>query len=177
MRILALAILVALGLTVVGCSDGYAPPRPTPQADVFGPVAMRVHPIFTQVKDWSGSGHPDGIETLIEFQDQFGDPTKASGRVMFELFEYRRGSADPRGGRVVNPWIGALSTLEQQRQHWNRTSRTYSFQLAYPQINPNRTYVLTAVFEMSEGGRFFDRIILEPSPKEVPQPTTRVSAP
>ena len=46
---------------------------------MFAPVAMRVHPIFTDVKDWTGDGRADGIEALVEFEDQFGDPTKASG--------------------------------------------------------------------------------------------------
>src|SRR5204863_386407 len=136
-------------------------PDPVP-ATMFGPKAMRIHPIFTQVKDWTGDGKPDGIEALIEFQDQFDDPTKASGRVIFELFEYRKDFPDPRGVRIANPWIGSLVTLADQRERWNRTSRTYSFQLAMDSIRANRPYVLSATFEQSGGGRFFDRVILQP---------------
>ena len=133
---------------------------------------MRIHPIFTQVKDWTGEGHPDGIEALIELQDQFGDPTKATGRVIFELFEYRQFDPDVRGLRLVDPWIGDLSTLAAQRERWNRTSRTYSFQLQYDGINENRYYVLTATFELSNGGRFFDQIILQPKEAPIIQPPT-----
>jgi hypothetical protein len=128
---------------------------------MFAPVSMRIHPIFTRVRDWSGDGKPDGIEALLEFQDQFSDPDKAMGRVIFELYAYRPGYPDPRGDRLANPWIGSLMTLGQQREHWNRTSRTYSFQLAYPAISPKRNYVLTAIFERAGGGRFFDRMIIE----------------
>ena len=52
-------------------------------AALFGPSAMRIHPIFTRLSDWTGDGVPDGIEALIELQDQFGDPTKASGTIIF----------------------------------------------------------------------------------------------
>jgi hypothetical protein len=128
---------------------------------MFGPASMRIHPIFTRVKDWTGDGKPDGIEALLEFQDRFSDPTKAMGSVIFELFEYRPGYPDDRGDSVCNPWIGSLATLEAQQQHWNRTSRTYSFQLAYGGIRLDRNYVLTAIFELNGGGRFFDRMIIE----------------
>lgn len=169
-------ILSALGFTLLGCNSTPSHKRASTDAALFGPAAMRIHPIFTQVKDWTGDGRPDGIEALIELQDQFGDPTKASGRVVFELFEYRAYDPDPRGARVVNPWIGELGTIEAQRERWNRTSRTYSFQLAYDQIRIDRPYVLTATFEMSLGGRFFDRIILEPKEQRLDRPATTAPA-
>ena len=158
-------------LLLPGCSSNNAPaPVPQNEAELFAPAAMRIHPIFTQVKDWSGDGHPDGIEALIELQDQFGDPTKASGRVVFELFEYRPYDPDPRGVRLVF-WNAQLSTLGDQRERWNRTSRTYAFTLAYEPIRDDRSYVLAATFELAEGGRFFDRIILEPRERPVVSPT------
>jgi hypothetical protein len=94
-------------------------------------------------------------------QDQFGDPTKASGRIIFELYAYRGFDPERRGERVANPWIGYLETLDEQRDRWNRTSRTYFFQLESPQIIPTRSYVLTAEFQLASGGRFFDQIVLE----------------
>ncbi len=138
----------------------------------FAPVSMRVHPIFTQIKDWTGDGRPDGIEALVEFQDAFTDPTKAAGKLVFELFEYRAGP-DPRGDRVVNPWIGSLADAADQRRHWDHTSRAYSFLLAYPGIDRGRPYVLTAGFEPPSGGRLFDRVILQPpavEPRREPTP-------
>jgi hypothetical protein len=121
---------------------------------------MRIQPIFTQVKDWTGDGKPDGIEALLEFQDQFNDPTKAAGTVIFELYSYDKRSPDPRGMRLVNPWVGSLKTLAEQQARWNRTSRTYLFQLAYPQIRVNGDYVLSAEFDTGTT-RFFDTVVLE----------------
>ena len=160
--------------------------RDNAEVIMFGPERMRLHPIFTQVKDWTGGGKPDGIEGELEFQDQFGDPTKSAGKVMFELFAYRPGYADPRGDRVVNPWVGSLLSLREQYEHWNRTSRTYSFQLAMPGISVKRTYVLTAMFEHSDGQRFFSRVVLKgvederktgPRLPTLPEPTTRPVTP
>jgi hypothetical protein len=136
---------------------------------------MRIHPIFSQIKDWTGDGKSDGFEVLIEFQDQFGDPAKAAGTLMFEVYDYRIANPDPRGPRLANPWIGSIATLEDQRSRWNRTSRTYTFQLAFPQADKSKTYVLTAMFRSTTGGRFFDRIVLEGEEELAPttRPTTR----
>jgi hypothetical protein len=160
---LGIALLAAGCSSYIDASSSTVNPR-----SMFDPVAMRIHPIFTQIKDWTGDGKPDGIEALIEFQDQFGDPTKASGRIVFELFDYRRNDPDPRGQRIVNPWIGQLATTDQQAAHWNRTSRTYSFQLASPNIAPDHYYVLTAVFDQTGGGRFFNQLIIEPAKPSTP---------
>lgn len=157
-----IALVLTLVALVGGCQADTSPfARTEADTRLFGPVAMRLHPIFTGVKDWTGDGRPDGVEALIELQDQFGDPTKASGRVVFELFDYRAYNPERRGERVANPWIGYLETLDEQRDRWNRTSRTYSFQLQFDDIQPNNTYVLTAEFQLTGGQRFFDRIILE----------------
>lgn len=158
-----------------GCQSDIAQPFPRSATDtqLFGPVSMRLHPIFTQVKNLEGNGgNPDGVEALVELQDQFGDPCKASGRIIFELFEYEAYSPERRGPRLAM-WNDAyLETRDDQRDRWNRTSRTYGFQLAYPQISATQSYVLTAEFTLAGGpggpiaGRFFDQIILEGKPKD-----------
>jgi hypothetical protein len=171
-----------LGLiSIAGCSSNAPIERDNAEVVMFGPKRMRLHPIFTQIKDWTGDNKPDGLEAEVEFQDEFGDPTKAAGKVMFELFSYRQGYPDPRGDRLANPWVGSLLSLQQQYEHWNRTSRTYSFQLAMPSVNAKHSYVLTAMFEHSDGRRFFSRVILKGEdetkkgtlPPTLPEPTTR----
>src|SRR5215204_2588470 len=144
-------ILVSLSLVLLGCGGETPFPRAEIDAQLFGPVGMRIHPIFTQVKDWTGDGKPDGIEALLEFQDRFDDPTKASGLAVFELFGYRTYDPDPRGERVTSPWTGSLVTVDEQRARWNRTLSTYSFRLAFDGVRENRTYVLTASFDRSAG--------------------------
>ncbi|GIW77858.1 MAG: hypothetical protein KatS3mg104_2921 [Phycisphaerae bacterium] len=152
---------ILVGLT--GCASGVSESvtrTPVDQA-LFGPSAMRLHPVFTQLDDWTGDGQLDGIEAVLEMQDQFGDPTKAAGRVIFELYEYKPYSPDPRGRRLVAPWEGRLDSIEDQRARWNRVNRAYIFQLACDVIRPGTAYVLTATFELSSGGRFFDQLILQ----------------
>jgi hypothetical protein len=142
---------------------------------MFNPASMRLHPAFTRVKNWtsppyspttsgSASPRPDGVEVELEFNDSFGDPVKAEGRVIFELYGYRTDAADVRGPRITTPFVGSLLTPDEQRARWNRTTRTYSFRLAYPDLDPARSYVLTATFEPKAGGRFYSRIILQPTP-------------
>jgi hypothetical protein len=154
--------IVPFMLLLIGCGSSRTPEPKSEQPASFAPVAMRIHPIFTRIKDFDGDNYPDGIDALIEFQDQLGDPTKASGRVIFELYAFQKFDPERKGKRLCNPWVGTLETLDDQRLRWNRTSRTYSFPLAYDQISLTGTYVLTAEFQLSNGGRFYDQIILEP---------------
>ena len=153
-------LVVVLLALLAGCTAAPKHARTPTEAQMFAPVSMRIHPIFTQVKDWTGDGVVDGIEALLEFQDQFTDPTKAAGDVVFELYAYRPYSPESRGERVLNPWLGSLRTLRDQEARWNRTSRTYSFELEYPEIRDDRDYVLVATFDTGQT-RFFDQIVLE----------------
>ena len=140
-------------------------------ADVplFAPTDLRIHP-FTSVKDWTGDNKPDGVEVLLELQDRFRDPTKATGTVLFELYEYRRNHPDPRGERLA-AWRGSLQTLEEQRTRWNRISRTYSFQLAYPAIRTERSYVLQVWFDQG-GRRLMNQVVLEGQEAKIAGPST-----
>ncbi len=155
-----IALLIVGG--VAGCSNDEIVSADRAKVDLFAPTSMRIHPIFTQVEDWTHGGKPDGIEAQLEFNDQFGDPTKASGRVVFELFEYNKKSPDTRGVRLAGPWVSSLATFDEQRERWNTTLRTYRFQLNYPKVTRDKAYVLTAIFEITGGGRFFGSMIITP---------------
>jgi hypothetical protein len=172
------AAFLAVFALLIGSGCGDPPPAvPTPNPGVlFGPASMRIHPIFTQIKDWTGAGVPTGVEVLLEFDDQFGDPCKASGRVIFELYEFNKFDPQRKGQRLVNPYVGDLTTLQAQRDRWNRTSRTYTFQLFYYNIPTDKNYILTAVFQGDTGGRFFDQIVLEAQPPPTTRPTTERAA-
>ena len=137
---------------------------------MFGPVSVRVHPTFTQVKDWTGDGKPDGVEAVVELRDEFDEPTRGAGTLLFELHGYRRDHPEPAGTRLAEPWTGSLTTKEDQPKHWSPALRAYTFQLPYPQVAGGQTYVLRVTFESvggatrEGGGRLFDRLILEPPP-------------
>jgi hypothetical protein len=154
---------------------------------MFGPTTIRIHPTFTQVRDWSGTGKPDGIEATLEILDQFGEPTRATGQVRFELYSYRKDAPDVKGQRLSEPWIAPMDTREQQQEHWNSALRAYTFQLHFPTISTKNYYVLLAQFDLNGGsaavgesatrsstmpassqvsGRLFDQLIIQPQGEE-----------
>lgn len=164
-------LIIPVALILAGCSNPDFSEDMPKEENLFNASAMRIHPIFTQVKNWTGTDKPDGIEVMLEFQDPFGDPTKASGIVRFELYEYRKGEPEMRGTRSANPWVASLASYDDQRARWNRTSRTYSFQLAYPQISVFQSYVLVATFKPTGDGRRLEaKVVL--AGQEEPSGTT-----
>ncbi|HYE20488.1 MAG TPA: hypothetical protein VEA69_18720 [Tepidisphaeraceae bacterium] len=151
-------VAIALVVCVAGCQPAPREDRAGADAALFGPADIRLHP-FTAVKDFDGDAKSDGVEALIELQDRFRDPTKSTGTVIFELYDFQQARPDARGQRLAY-WRAPLLTLEEQRARWNRISRTYSFQLEYPGISTNKSYVLQAWFEHS-GKRLTSQVVLE----------------
>jgi len=166
--------LLALS-ALAGCSSQMRPdPRTAEENQLFGPISMKLD-TFSKVKDWNTDNVPDGIEALIEFDDRFGDRTKASGVVIFELYDYRPYWPDPRGARLANPWTASLTTYDDQKAHWETASGAYLFRLAFDQAAWNHDYVLTATFQSAAGTRFFSRIVLQRQQPESREPTTTAS--
>jgi hypothetical protein len=150
-----------LAISVIGCATDPTPrERTAEEMRFFSPVSMQLVN-FSKVKDWSGSGKPEGVEALVQFEDSFGDRTKAAGTILFEIFEYRRGWPDPRGPRVVNPFTASLQTFEEQKAHWDRATGAYIFRLAFDTARWDRSYVLTAMYESPDADhRLFSQIVL-----------------
>lgn len=168
--------LLAMSLLAVTTIAGCEKQSRIAQDPMFGPAKVRIHPSFTQVKDWDGDGKPDGIEAVVELWDEFDEPTRGSGKLLFQLYGYRAASPEPRGERIAEPWPHLLETREQQIAHWSAALRAYTFQLPFPKAQRGRTYVLDAQFETlggatrPGGGRLFDRLVLEPPPdKKLPE--------
>ena len=160
--------LVSLCVTL-SISAGCEGPRNLAPQSGSGPASLRIHPTFTQVKSWMGDAKPDGVEAVVEVLDQFGDPIRGWGTLLFELDAYRR--ADPKydAQRVDGPWKGELLNKEQQDARWSPALRSYTFQLGSLKVTPGQTYVLQASFETAGGagrpggGRLFDKLIIEPA--------------
>jgi hypothetical protein len=171
MRFAGLLLLFPI---LAGCSSQAIPqPQSVEEQQLFGPVSMTLDS-FSKVKDWNGTGTPDGIEALVEFDDRFGDRSKAAGIILFELFEYRPGYPDPRGARLANPWTASLATYDEQKAHWEAASGAYTFRLALGGLSWTKSYVLTATFQSAGGSRFFSRIMLPPVQPETPvEPATQ----
>ena len=127
---------------------------------------MRIHPTFTHLITPSDEAETNGINAVVEFQDQFGEPTRSAGSVLFELYAYRPSDPNPRGIRLAH-WQVSLDSKDDQIDHWNPAVRGYSFKLAYDKIDADNSYVLTAQVnrEGTEngpgGGRFFGQLVLE----------------
>jgi len=131
---------------------------------MFGPASIRIHPTFTTIKDWSGHGKPDGIEAVLEVQDQFGDPTRAAGAVRFELYNFMAFDPQHRTTHRLAMWTFSLNSKDDQVAHWDTAARGYSFHLDFQKISSKHQYVLLAQFDRA-GGRMFDQINLEPADK------------
>jgi hypothetical protein len=164
-------VLLAMAL-LCGCASQDTPDaRTVEENQLFGPVSMKLD-TFSKVKDWNNDNIPDGIEALIEFDDQFGDRSKAAGVVIFELYDYRPYWPDPRGARLANPWTASLSTYDDQKAHWEAASGAYMFRLGFDQAAWDHDYVLTATFQSASGTRFFSRIVLQRQHRGSREPTT-----
>jgi hypothetical protein len=151
--------IVSLALLAACSSQSVPTPQTADEQQLFGPVSMKLD-TFSKVKDWEGTAAPQGVEALIEFDDRFGDRTKAAGTIVFELYDYRPYWPDPRGARLANPWTASLTSYDEQKAHWEAASGAYMFRLAYDQAAWNHSYVLTATFESADGVRFFSQIVL-----------------
>ena len=180
---LRLALAATFAILTFGCEGAGSHPRSALDQKMFGPASVRIHPTFTQVRDWTGNGKPDGIEATLEIQDQFGEPTRSTGRAMFELFDYRKDTPKVRGRRIAGPWIASLDSKADQQEHWNSALRAYTFQLHFPKVVRNEYYVLTVQFDLNSTtsetqpatttpsssasiGRLFDQLIIEPQDEE-----------
>jgi hypothetical protein len=149
-------------LTIAGCQSATSP-RTANEDAMFGAKYMRIHPTFTHLTNDSDDNGVHGINAVIEFQDQFGEPTRSAGTVLFELFAYRPSDANPLGVRLAH-WQASLNTKDDQLAHWNPAVRGYSFVLEYDKINLDNSYVLTAQASRpagAPGGRFFSQLVLE----------------
>lgn len=164
-RLVLCAALIPPLLSLASCASGYR--RTEDEAKLFGPKSMRIHPTFTRVKDWTGDGKPDGIEAVVELQDEFGEPTRATGSVMFELYQYRQAYPDVRGRRIPEVWVWPLLRKDEQLAHWSRALRAYSFKIPFDQ---GRTpIVMEATFDLgADRGRLTNQIVLEPAAPSQP---------
>jgi hypothetical protein len=165
-----------LFVLVAGCQSANRSRSPGEDA-MFGPAYMRIHPTFTHIIVANQDSDINGIDAVIEFQDQFGEPTRSAGTVLFELYAFRPSDPNPRGVRLAH-WEAALDTKDEQLAHWNPAVRGYSFELQYDKINTDNSYVLTAQVnregqegpttstepgagDVGGGGRFFGQLVLE----------------
>ncbi|MBI1373900.1 MAG: hypothetical protein GC159_14350 [Phycisphaera sp.] len=162
-------VLAALACTVVmtGCGENKSisdvfkfkgsQSRPTGEAPKpgewpFRPIAMRVHP-FTSLTIDETTGQAV-LEVRIELLDQLGDVAKGVGDFRFELYQSEMTASRVGQETQLQVWEAPMSTLEQNRMHWDAITRTYSFRLhvTHPPMG-DKKYKLTVQFNDADGNR------------------------
>ncbi|MFO0973153.1 MAG: hypothetical protein U1A27_06930 [Phycisphaerae bacterium] len=125
-------------------------------ARLYGPTKLEILP-FTKFSSFDDDAIPDGVAVALRPLDEMGDPTKAYGEFLFELFTYREASAQ-RAGQRLESWSQSILTSDDQHRFWDRVTSTYVFQLTWEGGQFPKTdqkYVLTASYLGPSGRRLF----------------------
>ena len=143
----ALSLLAPIALAV-SCNrpvgSNYTPDE---QHELLSSIAadkIVVEP-FTQPASFDEDAIPDGIQAFITALDKQGEPTKITGRIVFELYNYRAPAPDPKGAQIQT-WRLDLADDKDQQTDWNHTTLMYEFPLetTLSAIPPSRKFVLLA---------------------------------
>ncbi len=163
--ILKTTMLLAPILLAVGCAGPQGPLYTAQERRqlLAGIVADRivVQP-FTHPVSFDDDPIPDGIEAVVSALDKQGEPTKISGRIVFELYTYRRASADPKGTQVQTWQLGLASDKDQQT-YWNHTTRMYEFPLRVDvaAMPKSRKFVLLARYSNPWNEHLEDQAVID----------------
>ncbi|HPF41609.1 MAG TPA: hypothetical protein P5081_16570 [Phycisphaerae bacterium] len=142
-------------------SDTGEGPTKEQLVEYYSPATIQILP-FTKVRSFDDDIVPDGLAVSLRPLDGAGDPVKAYGSFLFELYAFRPATATHRGERLQS-WTQTIRTPEDQRTFWERVTSTYEFQLAW-EGNPlpnNQKYLLSASFEAPGAERLFDEYEFE----------------
>ena len=161
-------ILLAAG-ALAACDWAGAPHYTGTGMEMFGPVAMRLHPLSRVVPPPSTApatapASPQGtvVEARLELTDQFGDIGKGVGDVILEVDQYDVLSFDHRGHRI-GQWTFDLTTADKNRLQWDSITRTYLFKLptSAGAIGADAKHVvLAATFVLPNSSKLTDQMTL-----------------
>jgi hypothetical protein len=160
MRPISLAICL-LAAALAGCEQ--PPPKLSGSGmDMFAPVKIRLHPLTRIVSPTlapisagaidapalapsTAPASPPVLEARVEMSDQFSDPTKSPGKLSLSLYDQ---PPLTHKGPLLQSWPLSIDTPEENRAHWDRTTRTYLFKLPVTQPAgglPRRDHLLAIV--------------------------------
>ncbi len=127
----------------------------------YSPRSIKVLP-FTKPRSFDDDAIPDGIGVSLRPLDGAGDPVKAYGTFMFELFARRPASGNHRG-ELLQAWTQPVASPDDQKQFWERVTSTYEFQLSWEgkPLPPQQHYILAASFQAPGSERLFDEYEFE----------------
>ncbi len=127
----------------------------------YSPRSIKIQP-FTKPRSFDEDAIPDGIAVSLRTLDATGDPVKAYGVFIFELYAYR-GALGDRKGQLIQSWTQPVLDTKDQKQFWERITASYEFQLSWEgrPIAPQQKYILTASFQSPGSERLFDQYEFE----------------
>jgi len=137
-----------------GCGpDRAKEPVPYP-VSLLLPKSVHFHS-FTKTRIFDEKGGIRGIEAWVTLRDAYGDPTKAFGELRFELYEFRPGNPNRRGGRKAH-WAVSIMDPRANRVHWNDASLAYTCRLRWDESIPvGQHFVLAVTFSSPFTERLF----------------------
>jgi len=117
---------------------------------------------LTQPVSFDDDVIPDGLEAVLVARDAQGEPTKISGRLVFELYAHRPAAADPRGAQIQT-WELALASDKDQESYWNHTTLMYEFKLQVDlaAMPKGRKFVLLARYSDPWNEHMEDQAIID----------------
>ena len=131
-KIVQRVILLASIVLSAGCAGPQGPEYTVEERrQLLSPImADKIELVgpLTQPASFDDDAIPDGLEAVLVARDKQGEPTKISGRLVFELYAYRPAAADPRGPQIQT-WELALASDKDQESYWNHTTLMYEFKL------------------------------------------------
>jgi hypothetical protein len=137
--------LAALPLGACWPTDTQPPNLVGTGMDMFGPVALRIHPLTRITADGAAPGGKL-LEVRIELTDQMRDITKGVGVMHFTL---RR--AEVFTTTIVDQWEVPIDTPQANIARWDSITRTYLFNRPLPPQADGKDLLLEATLTLPNG--------------------------
>lgn len=135
----------------------------------YSPTAIRILP-FTKPRSFDEDAIPDGISVSLRPLDSAGDPVKAYGVFIFELYAYKPAIGNNKG-EMIQQWTQPVLGPDAQKRFWERVTSTYEFQLSWEgkPLPTESRYILVASFQARGATRLFDeyRFEFRPNKEEI----------
>lgn len=128
----------------------------------YSPRTIKILP-FTKPRSFDEEDAiPDGIGVSLRALDSSGDPVKAYGTFVFELYGYKNALGGHRGP-LIQTWTQPVRDVSDQKKFWERITTMYEFQLSWEgaPIPPQKKYILVASFQAAGSDRLFDEYEFE----------------
>jgi hypothetical protein len=125
------------------------PPAAVPAG--FGPAKIDILPL-SEIRGAAGIGQDAELTVYLVLLDAFGCSIKSPCALRFEVYEYVRRSAQPKGQRLAIWPDFDLTQPAVNHGFWRPLLRAYEFRLGL-RANRNQTYIVEATYLGPDGKR------------------------